>query len=93
MSADGSGAAAGLANDGWVVRPRLRPVRARDGGVWPWVRYGAGRLLQVAGLMVTLVAATAFFGTPSTLAMLRMMLAGVLLFLPGWLLARKYPGS
>ena len=58
---------------------------------WSWVRYGVGRLLQVTGLVVTLVAATAFFGTPSTVAMLRMMLAGVLIFLPGWLLARREP--
>jgi len=58
---------------------------------WPWVIYGLGRLLQVTGLVVTLVAATAFFGTPSTVAMLRMMLAGVLIFLPGWLLARRDP--
>ena len=50
-----------------------------------------GRLLQVTGLLVTLVAATAFFGTSSLTAMLRMMLVGVLLFLPGWLLARKNP--
>ena len=55
----------------------------------PWVLYGLGRLLQVTGLVVTLVAATAFFGTPSTVAMLRMMLAGVLIFIPGWLLARR----
>ena len=61
------------------------------GATWAWVLYGLGRLLQVTGLVVTLVAATAFFGTPSTLAMLRMMLAGVLLFLPGWLLARRDP--
>jgi hypothetical protein len=53
--------------------------------------YFVGRTLQVAGLLVTLVAATAFFGTPSTMAMLRMMLAGVLIFLPGWWLARKDP--
>ena len=57
----------------------------------PWVRYSFGRLLQVTGLLVTLVAATAFFGTPSTVAMLRMMLVGVCLFVPGWLLARKDP--
>jgi hypothetical protein len=53
--------------------------------------YWLGRILQVAGLMVTLVAATAFFGTPSTVAMLRMMLVGVVLFLPGWVLTRRGP--
>jgi hypothetical protein len=51
--------------------------------------YVLGRILQVTGLVITLVAATAFFGTPSTLAMLRMMLVGVAFFIPGWLLARK----
>jgi len=50
-----------------------------------------GRVLQVTGLVITLVAATAFFGTPSTLAMLRMMLIGVCFYVPGWLLARKPP--
>jgi predicted histidine transporter YuiF (NhaC family) len=53
-----------------------------------WAAYTFGRFLQVTGLVVTLVAATAFFGTASTTAMLRMMLIGVLIFLPGWLLAR-----
>jgi hypothetical protein len=53
--------------------------------------YFLGRMLQVTGLLVALVAATAFFGTPSTTAMLRMMLAGVLIFLPGWWLTRKDP--
>ena len=71
------------------MRSRLKPKRRP--ATWPWVRHYLGRFLQVTGLMVTLVAATAFFGTPSTLAMLRMMLAGVLLFLPGYLLARKDP--
>jgi hypothetical protein len=56
-----------------------------------WLLYFVGRTLQVTGLMVALVAATAFFGTPSTTAMLRMMLIGVLIFLPGWWLARKDP--
>jgi hypothetical protein len=73
------------------VRTRLSPRRRGRVAAWPWIRYGLGRVLQVTGLVVTLVAATAFFGTPSTLAMLRMMLAGVLLFLPGYLLARKDP--
>jgi hypothetical protein len=72
---------------------RLRLKRRRKESQWPWVLYLLGRFMQVSGLMVTLVAATAFFGTPSTLAMLRMMLVGVLMFLPGWWLARKRPGS
>jgi hypothetical protein len=58
---------------------------------WALTVYWLGRLLQVTGLLVTLVAATAFFGTPSTLAMLRMMLVGVLLFIPGWMMARRDP--
>ncbi len=53
--------------------------------------YYLGRVLQVTGLLVTLVAATGFFGTPSTLAMLRMMLVGVVFFIPGWLLTRSEP--
>ena len=59
----------------------------------PWLLQSVGRVLQVTGLVVTLVAATAFFGTPSTVAMLRMMLAGVLIFVPGWLLVRSPPGK
>jgi hypothetical protein len=58
----------------------------------PAAVYWLGRVLQVTGLVVTLVAATAFFGTPSTIAMLRMMLIGVLLFIPGWLLAGRKRG-
>ena len=54
-----------------------------------WAVYWLARVLQVTGLVVTLVAATAFFGTPSTTAMLRMMLIGVLIFVPGWLLGRE----
>ena len=74
------------------MRARLRPREKKSAGTrGAWALYFVGRLLQVTGLVVTLVAATAFFGTPSTIAMLRMMLVGVLLFLPGWLLARKDP--
>jgi hypothetical protein len=73
-------------------RPGLRPKKKRQTHAGRWALYYLGRVLQVTGLLVTLVAATAFFGTPSTLAMLRMMLAGVLLFIPGWLLTRKDPG-
>jgi hypothetical protein len=74
------------------MRTRLRPKRRDpEGSRRAWAVYFLGRFLQVTGLMVTLVAATAFFGTPSTVAMLRMMLIGVLVFLPGWWLARKDP--
>jgi hypothetical protein len=69
------------------VKSRLRAGRGPS--AWEWARFILGRTLQVAGLVVTLVAATAFFGTPSTTAMLRMMLAGVVLFVPGWWLARE----
>ena len=72
------------------VRARLRPEPRRDGS-WPWLVYLLGRCLQLVGLLVTLMAATQYFGTPSTTAMLRTMLAGVLVFVPGWLLARKDP--
>jgi hypothetical protein len=70
------------------MRMRLQKRHARS-SPWPSVLYGLGRVLQVSGLVVTLVAATAFFGTASTIAMLRMMLAGVVLFIPGWWLVRK----
>ena len=64
---------------------------ARGPRLGSWLVYVLGRVLQVTGLVVTLVAATAFIGTPSTVAMLRMMLVGVVLFVPGWLLARRGP--
>jgi hypothetical protein len=72
------------------VSPRSKKRLEADPSL-AWLRYGLGRFLQVLGLLVTLVAGTAFFGTPSTTAMLRMMLVGVLIFLPGWLLARRSP--
>lgn len=56
---------------------------------WPGLAYALGRILQVTGLVVTLVAATAFFGTPQTTAMLRMMLLGAAIFIPGWWLVRR----
>ena len=72
------------------MAPRVSPA-TRTGRTAAWVLYGLGRLLQVTGLVVTAVAATAFFGTHSPTPMLRMMLVGVLLYVPGWLLARKDP--
>jgi hypothetical protein len=65
--------------------------KTRPASGFAWGLYILGRILQVTGLVITLVAATAFFGTPSTIAMLRMMLIGVLIFLPGWALARRDP--
>ena len=78
-----------------MARLRLSAKKSTSPSAWAGLRYLLGRALQVTGLVVTLVAATAFFGTPDTLAMLRMMLAGVLLFLPGWWLARgaSRPGA
>jgi hypothetical protein len=73
-------------------RARLR-ARKRGGSRAAWARYYFGRLLQITGLVLTLVAATAFFGTPSTVAMLRVMLVGVVFFVPGWLLARRDPNE
>ncbi len=73
------------------MRARLRPRRARGGTFGAWLRYLLGRLLQVTGLVITLVAATAFFGSDSITSMLKMMLAGACFFVPGWLLARKDP--
>jgi hypothetical protein len=69
------------------VGSRLRPKHRKQER--RWARTPGPR--AQTGLLVTLVAATAFFGTPSTIAMLRMMLIGVLLFVPGWWLCRRDP--
>ena len=72
------------------VRTRLK-ARKTAGSRGAWARYYLGRLLQITGLITTLVGATAFFGTPSLTAMLKMMLAGVVFFLAGYALSRKNP--
>ena len=69
------------------MKPRPRAGGGPSAG--RWALFILGRTLQVAGLVATLVAATAFFGTSSTTAMLRMMMAVVVLFVPGWWLARE----
>ena len=74
-----------------MAAPVRRRPRQRKTHPGRWALYYLGRVLQVTGLLVALVAATAYFGTPSTLAMLRMMLVGVLLFIPGWLLTLRDP--
>lgn len=76
------------------VNARARTQTHRRGGSGAaWARYAVGRLLQIVGLLVTLLAATAYFGTPRTSAMLRTLLLGVAFFVPGWLLARRAPGA
>jgi len=62
--------------------------KSKSGNGW-YLLYILGRTMQVTGLITTLVAATAFFGTRDTVAMLRTMLAGVLVFLPGWWLVHR----
>ena len=73
------------------VRTNSRRKSKNENG-W-YLLYLLGRTLQVTGLVTTLVAATAFFGTRDTIAMLRTMLAGVLVFLPGWWLVRRAAAS
>ena len=73
------------------MRARLRPRRGGSPSAGRLALYALGRFLQVTGLLVTLVAATAYFGSPNITAMLKMMLAGVCFFVPGWLLARRDP--
>jgi hypothetical protein len=72
------------------MRTRLKPKRPGP-SVARYLLYIFGRTLQVAGLVAGAVAATAFFGTSSTVAMLRMTLAAVLLFLPGLVIVRTIP--
>jgi hypothetical protein len=73
------------------VRARLKPRPSQGPSAGRLALYALGRFLQVTGLLVTLVAATAYFGSPNITAMLKMMLAGVAFFIPGWLLSRRPP--
>jgi hypothetical protein len=72
-----------------ALRVRTNARRKPKGGGGWYLVYILGRTMQVTGLLTTLIAATAFFGTPDTVAMLRTMLAGVLIFLPGWWLVHR----
>ena len=75
-----------------AVRARLQPRDASAGArAGAWLRYFLGRLLQVTGLVVTLVAATAFFGTPEHHGHAAHDAGRASVFLPGWLLARRDP--
>ena len=73
------------------VRTNARK-KAKNANAW-YVAYLLGRIMQVTGLLTTLLAATAYFGTKDTVAMLRTMLAGVLVFLPGWWLVKRAGAS
>jgi hypothetical protein len=75
------------------LRARLKPRRAGKPSPARLALYALGRFLQVTGLLITLLAATAYFGSPNITAMLKMMLAGVAFFIPGWLLARDPRGG
>ena len=66
--------------------------KSKNANGW-YLVYLLGRTLQVTGLITTLVAATAYFGTPDTVVMLRTMLAGLLVFLPGWWLVKRAGAS
>jgi hypothetical protein len=75
------------------VRVRTNARRkSKNANSW-YLVYLLGRTLQVTGLITTLVAATAYFGTRDTDVMLRTMLAGVLVFLPGWWLVKRAGAS
>lgn len=56
-----------------------------------WLRYFAGRTLQMVGMLVVTAAAALFFGADAERRMLVFTGAGALLFAVGWLLAKKEP--
>ena len=56
-----------------------------------WVRYFAGRTLQMVGMLVVTAAAALFFGADAERRMLVFTGTGALLFAIGWLLSRKRP--
>ena len=56
-----------------------------------WLRYFAGRCLQMVGLLLVTAAGALFFGADAERRMLVFTAAGGLVFLLGRLLARKRP--
>lgn len=77
-------------------RPR-RTVR-RDGlqslprpVLLAWLRYYAGRGLQLAGILFVTSAGVLFFGADAERRMLVTTGVGAALFLGGWLLAKRKP--
>ncbi len=80
-------------------RQRLRKPRGRHFGRKPlpsavtlaWVRYFAGRTLQLAGMLLVTAAAALFFGADAERRMLAATGAGALVFVLGWWMARKRP--
>ena len=56
-----------------------------------WTRYYLGRFLEIIGLILVAWAMFFFFGSAEMRAMLAMTAAGGIVFLTGWLLARKNP--
>lgn len=56
-----------------------------------WLRYYAGRGLQLAGILFVTSAGVLFFGADAERRMLVTTAIGAALFLGGWLLARRKP--
>ncbi len=56
-----------------------------------WMRYYAGRALQMAGMLVVTGAMALFFGTTEMRPMLAATGAGAALFVLGWLLSKNKP--
>ena len=56
-----------------------------------WIRYFAGRTLQMVGILLVTAAAALFFGADAERRMLLATAAGAVAFLIGWGLARKRP--
>ena len=79
-------------------RRRGRPKPRRDGlqslptpVLFAWLRYYAGRALQLAGILFVTSAGVLFFGADAERRMLVTTGVGAALFLGGWLLARRPP--
>lgn len=58
-----------------------------------WTVYYVGRGLELSGLLLVTWSMFLFFGTEAMRPMLALTGGGVALFVVGWLLARRNPGS
>ena len=58
-----------------------------------WGRYYFGRALELLGLVVVGNGLLVSLGSPTLWPLLYLSVAGIALFLAGWLLARKNPAA